>query len=185
MRYVGDLAVLFVHHLDVCAVKYLLPAQTISHDKNDVLGFMFVRGLCETRRSKACSCEQKENCAPVEKIHEGNLVSYSWIRLLERRLLRVCARNISDTLHLYRCSAPKLIFRNSTISGAASRTTEIQHGPCTALYTDAFRTLYPGEGGHFTFCDYFRQAFARNRGIRIDHFLLSPQLAKRAGVLRN
>jgi len=46
-------------------------------------------------------------------------------------------------------------------------------------YTDAFRTLHPGEGGHFTFWDYFRQAFAHNRGIRIDHFLLSPQLAKR------
>jgi exonuclease III len=71
-----------------------------------------------------------------------------------------------------------LIFRNSAISGVASRATEIQHGPGTALYTDAFRTLYPGEGGHFTFCDYFRQAFARNRGIRIDHFLMSPQLAK-------
>jgi exodeoxyribonuclease-3 len=46
-------------------------------------------------------------------------------------------------------------------------------------YTDAFRTLHPGEGGHFTFWDYFRQAFAHNRGIRIDHFLLSTQLAKR------
>ncbi|HEV7512675.1 MAG TPA: exodeoxyribonuclease III [Candidatus Acidoferrum sp.] len=46
-------------------------------------------------------------------------------------------------------------------------------------YTDAFRTLHPGEGGHFTFWDYFRQAFVHNRGIRIDHFLLSTQLAKR------
>jgi len=46
-------------------------------------------------------------------------------------------------------------------------------------YTGAFRTLHPGEGGHFTFWDYFRQAFAHNRGTRIDHFLLSPQLAKR------
>jgi exodeoxyribonuclease III len=46
-------------------------------------------------------------------------------------------------------------------------------------YTDAFRTLHRGEGGHFTFWDYFRQAFEYNRGIRIDHFLLSPQLAKR------
>lgn len=46
-------------------------------------------------------------------------------------------------------------------------------------YTDAFRSLYPGEGGHFTFWDYFRQAFEHNRGIRIDHFLLSPKLAER------
>jgi exodeoxyribonuclease-3 len=46
-------------------------------------------------------------------------------------------------------------------------------------YTDAFRALHPGEGGHFTFWDYFRQAFEHNRGIRIDHFLLSPALAQR------
>jgi exodeoxyribonuclease-3 len=46
-------------------------------------------------------------------------------------------------------------------------------------YTDAFRSLHPGETGQFTFWDYFRQAFANNRGIRIDHFLLSSQLAKK------
>jgi exodeoxyribonuclease III len=46
-------------------------------------------------------------------------------------------------------------------------------------YTDAFRSLHPGEGGLFTFWDYFRQAFEHNRGIRIDHFLLSPKLAER------
>ena len=48
-----------------------------------------------------------------------------------------------------------------------------------AGYTDAFRSLHPGEGGHFTFWDYFRKAFEFNRGIRIDHFLLSPSLAPR------
>ena len=46
-------------------------------------------------------------------------------------------------------------------------------------YTDAFRSLHPGEAGHFTFWDYFRQAFEYNRGIRIDHFLLCPRLAER------
>jgi len=44
-------------------------------------------------------------------------------------------------------------------------------------YTDAFRSLHPGEGGQFTFWDYFRQAFEHNRGIRIDHIMLSPQAA--------
>ena len=39
-------------------------------------------------------------------------------------------------------------------------------------YIDAFRSLHPGQGGYFTFWDYFRQAFEHNRGIRIDHFLL-------------
>ena len=46
-------------------------------------------------------------------------------------------------------------------------------------YTDAFRTLHPDEKGQFTFWDYFRQAFENNRGIRIDHFLLSPKVAER------
>jgi exodeoxyribonuclease-3 len=46
-------------------------------------------------------------------------------------------------------------------------------------YTDAFRSLHPGLGGQFTFWDYFRQAFEHNRGIRIDHFLLTPGLIER------
>lgn len=46
-------------------------------------------------------------------------------------------------------------------------------------YTDAFRSLHPDEAGQFTFWDYFREAFKNNRGIRIDHFLLSPKLASR------
>ncbi len=46
-------------------------------------------------------------------------------------------------------------------------------------YTDAFRSLHPGIAGQFTYWDYFRQAFEHNRGIRIDHFLLTPDLAQR------
>jgi len=46
-------------------------------------------------------------------------------------------------------------------------------------YTDAFRSLHPGQGGLFTFWDYFRMAFEHNRGIRIDHFLLSPEVTER------
>jgi len=46
-------------------------------------------------------------------------------------------------------------------------------------YTDAFRSLNVGEIGHFTFWDYFRQAFQNNQGIRIDQFLLSLTLADR------
>ena len=46
-------------------------------------------------------------------------------------------------------------------------------------YTDAFRLLHPTEANQFTFWDYFRKAFETNRGIRIDHFLLSPGLAQR------
>ena len=39
-------------------------------------------------------------------------------------------------------------------------------------WTDAVRTLYPDEP-IYTFWDYFRNSFARNAGIRIDHFLLN------------
>jgi exodeoxyribonuclease III len=46
-------------------------------------------------------------------------------------------------------------------------------------YIDAFRSLHPELKGQFTFWDYFRQAFEHNRGIRIDHFLLSPKLLNR------
>lgn len=46
-------------------------------------------------------------------------------------------------------------------------------------YTDAFRSLHPGEGGQFTFWNYFRKSSEYNRGIRIDHLLLSPKLAQR------
>jgi exodeoxyribonuclease-3 len=45
-------------------------------------------------------------------------------------------------------------------------------------WTDAIRTLYPGEV-IYTFYDYFRNAYGRNAGLRIDHFLLSPGLDKK------
>ena len=54
-------------------------------------------------------------------------------------------------------------------------------------WTDAIRKLYPEEI-IYTFWDYFRDAYSRNAGLRIDHFLLSPHLAKSltaAGVDRN
>ena len=53
-------------------------------------------------------------------------------------------------------------------------------------WTDALRALHPGER-IYTFWKYFRNAFARDAGLRIDHLLLSPPLAARliaAGVDR-
>jgi hypothetical protein len=43
---------------------------------------------------------------------------------------------------------------------------------------DALRTLHP-DAKIYTFWDYFRNAFARDNRIRIDHLLLSPDLAPR------
>ena len=45
-------------------------------------------------------------------------------------------------------------------------------------WTDALRKTHPGEV-IYTFWDYFRNAYARNAGLRIDHLLLSPQVAPR------
>ena len=53
-------------------------------------------------------------------------------------------------------------------------------------WTDAVRTLHPQERV-YTFWKYLRNAFPRDAGLRIDHLLLSPQLASRlvgAGVHR-
>jgi exodeoxyribonuclease III len=51
-------------------------------------------------------------------------------------------------------------------------------------WTDAIRRLHPDEK-IYTFWDFFRNAYGRDAGLRIDHFLLSPALAPRltaAGV---
>ncbi|MCW3113917.1 MAG: exodeoxyribonuclease [Segetibacter sp.] len=45
-------------------------------------------------------------------------------------------------------------------------------------WTDAIRKLYPDET-IYTFWDYFRNAYGRDAGLRIDHFLLSPHLDSR------
>ncbi len=53
-------------------------------------------------------------------------------------------------------------------------------------WTDALRDLHPDER-LYTFWDYWRNAYQRNAGIRIDHLLLSPAAAARledAGVDR-
>lgn len=63
---------------------------------------------------------------------------------------------------------------------------EAYHTLLSQGWTDAIRKLYPDDV-IYTFWDYFRNAFERNAGLRIDHFLLSPHVDKRlasAGVDR-
>jgi exodeoxyribonuclease III len=45
-------------------------------------------------------------------------------------------------------------------------------------FTDALRACHP-RAPLYTFWDYKRNAWSRNAGLRIDHFLLSPKLAPR------
>ena len=54
-------------------------------------------------------------------------------------------------------------------------------------WTDSLRSLHP-DATLYTFWDFFRNAFGRDAGLRIDHLLLSPVLAGRladAGVDRH
>ncbi len=53
-------------------------------------------------------------------------------------------------------------------------------------WTDAIRLLHPTET-IYTYWDFFRNAYGRDAGLRIDHLLLNPLLARqlrRAGVER-
>lgn len=52
------------------------------------------------------------------------------------------------------------------------------HGLLEQGWTDSLRQLHPDER-IYTFWDYFRNAFGRNAGLRIDHLLLSPTLRER------
>jgi exodeoxyribonuclease-3 len=57
----------------------------------------------------------------------------------------------------------------------------LKHG-----WVDSVRAMHPG-AQIYTFWDYFRNAYGRDAGLRIDHLLLSPSIAGRlagAGVYR-
>lgn len=64
---------------------------------------------------------------------------------------------------------------------------EVFHRLVQQGWTEALRHLHPDER-IYTFWDYFRNAFERDAGLRIDHLLLSPSIAPRlsqAGVDRH
>jgi exodeoxyribonuclease-3 len=48
-------------------------------------------------------------------------------------------------------------------------------------YTEIFRAQHPEQENAYTFWDYQNGAWQRDNGIRIDHFLLSPEAVDRAG----
>ncbi len=54
---------------------------------------------------------------------------------------------------------------------------EAFHNLVSQGWTDAIRKLYPHQK-IYTFYDYFRNAYQRDAGLRIDHFLLSPELCE-------
>ncbi|MCO4292273.1 exodeoxyribonuclease III [Solitalea sp. MAHUQ-68] len=64
---------------------------------------------------------------------------------------------------------------------------EVFHSLINKGWTDALRKLYPDEI-IYTYWDYFRDAYSRNAGLRIDHFLLNNVVTDKllkAGVDRH
>lgn len=53
------------------------------------------------------------------------------------------------------------------------------HRLCWLGLTDAFRALHPNQAGHYSFWDYQAGSWQRDNGIRIDHFLCSPEITDR------
>jgi exodeoxyribonuclease III len=74
--------------------------------------------------------------------------------------------------------------RKSSEEGLEQDFNSLHAQACRVGWTDALRKLHPNER-IYTFCDYFRNAWMRDAGLRIDHLLLSSSIAPRlvgAGV---
>ncbi|MBI1272667.1 MAG: exodeoxyribonuclease III [Alphaproteobacteria bacterium] len=59
------------------------------------------------------------------------------------------------------------------------KTRELWRGITNLGLTDAYRALHPAQDRAFTFWDYQAGAWQRDNGLRIDHFLLSPEIIDR------
>lgn len=73
------------------------------------------------------------------------------------------------------------IYRSGALAGNALVQPEARAAYAALVaqgWTDALRTLHPA-APMFTFWDYFRHAFDRDAGMRLDHLLLSADLAPR------
>ena len=66
--------------------------------------------------------------------------------------------------------------RGATTRSPCPKAARRSGGSSISGFTEAFRARVQGPG-HYTFWDYQAGAWNRNDGIRIDHFLLSPQAA--------
>jgi exodeoxyribonuclease-3 len=69
--------------------------------------------------------------------------------------------------------------RDKDIMASPAEREALQQTIFSLGFNDAFRKFNP-ESGQFTWWDYRTGAFPRNRGWRIDHHYLSPQLYDRA-----
>ncbi len=73
------------------------------------------------------------------------------------------------------------VYKPQRWTGDALYRPEVQsafHALTAEGWTDALRTIRPDQP-NYTFWDYFRNAWGRDAGLRLDHILLSPPLAGR------
>ncbi|MCE3224894.1 MAG: Exodeoxyribonuclease [Nitrospira sp.] len=107
----------------------------------------------------------------------------AWMERLKKRLAILKKRNVPTIVggdfnvipEDIDCFSPKY-WKNDALFQPEPR--ERFRGFLKAGYVDAFRH-FNHEPGHYTFWEYFLDHWSHNRGIRIDHFLVSSSLQAR------
>jgi exonuclease III len=121
--------------------------------------------------------------SPPDDVGPGDASSYQhgittsffgiWIILVAWDGTREANRALNDALPLLEEA------QSATVMLVDATERELDHRRLVDQgWTDALRALHQGER-IYTFWKYFRNAFARNAGLRIDHLLLSPAIAGR------
>jgi exodeoxyribonuclease III len=107
----------------------------------------------------------------------------AWLERLTRHAAELMATGIPVVLagDYNVVPTPQDIYPTRSLDNNALIQPESRQGFARLLsqgWTDAMRKLYP-EGPLWTFWDYKRERWPNDKGMRLDHFLLSPGMAER------
>jgi exodeoxyribonuclease III len=107
----------------------------------------------------------------------------AWLERLTRHAAELMATGIPVVLagDYNVVPTPQDIYATRSLDNNALIQPESRQGFARLLsqgWTDAMRKLYP-EGPLWTFWDYKRERWPNDKGMRLDHFLLSPGMAER------
>jgi exodeoxyribonuclease III len=107
----------------------------------------------------------------------------AWLERLTRHAAELMATGIPVVLagDYNVVPTPQDIYATRSLDNNALIQPESRQGFARLLsqgWTDAMRKLYP-EGPLWTFWDYKRERWPNDKGMRLDHFLLSPRMAER------
>jgi exodeoxyribonuclease III len=107
----------------------------------------------------------------------------AWLERLTRHAAELMATGIPVVLagDYNVVPTPQDIYPTRSLDNNALIQPESRQGFARLLsqgWTDAMRKLYP-EGPLWTFWDYKRERWPNDKGMRLDHFLLSPRMAER------